>query len=378
MKGQELETVACALRARGDEGGSVASRVGRRQWLVGVASALAVGCGRRRPDPPTIEITEVPPASMGGPDSLARMSGRVVGATTKQRIVLYARSGIWYVQPFRNKPYTLIGADQTWTATIHLGAEYAALLVNDDYLPPAKLDALPAVGHHVLAVTRVAGAGDLPPAVAHPVSLRFSGYTWHVRQVPSERGGRNLYDARNVRVSDDGALHLSLINRDGTWTSAEVSLARTLGYGTYAFVVRDLSALDAAAMLTLYTYDEAGPTDTFREMNIQVQRPSPGQPAEGQAIVQPNYLAGNIRRYAVPAGTATHWFRWEPGRVVFGTSPGTRPGVQSMEDRRREFTVGVPNTGGEQVRINLCYVRKSPVPPQRDVEVVIERFQFFP
>lgn len=379
MDAQEPATAASwAAIARDVVARAAVGRVCRREWFLALAGVLAVACQRRQPEPPTIVVTEVPPASIGGPDRRARISGRVAGATANHRVVLYARSGIWYVQPLRQQPYTTIRPDQTWTASIHLGAEYAALLVDDGYLPPARLDALPAVGNHVLAVTQVAGAGSMPPSVSNPVALRFSGYTWHVRQVPSERGGRNLYDPRNVRVADDGALHLSLVNRDGTWTSAEVSLARTLGYGTYAFVVRDLSALDAAAMLTLYTYDEAGPTDTFREMNIQVQRPAPGKPAEAQAIVQPNYLAGNIRRYAVPAGTVTHWFHWEPGRVVFGSSPGTRPAVQSMEDRRREFTVGVPNTGGEQVRINLCYVRKSAVPPRRDVEVVIERFQYFP
>jgi hypothetical protein len=358
--------------------GRPCARLGRRQCLVTLAGIVAIACRDRRDVSPTVVVTQAPPASIGGPDRVARISGRVEGATGNHRIVLFARSGVWYVQPFRQKPYTTIQPDQTWSASIHLGSEYAALLVNDGYRPPAKLETLPEVGNDVLAVSRVAGVGEMPSAVSRPVALRFSGYTWHVRQIPSERGGRNQYDARNVRVAADGALHLSLVNREGLWTSAEVSLTRTLGYGTYAFVVRDLSALDPAAMLTLYTYDEKGPTDTFREMNIQVQRASPGKPAEGQAIVQPNYLAGNIRRYAVPAGTATHWFRWEPGRVVFGTSAGSRPAVQSSEDRRREFTVGVPTSGGEQVRINLCYVRKSPVPPRRDVEVVLERFQYFP
>jgi hypothetical protein len=43
-----------------------------------------------------------------------------------------------------------------------------------------------------------------------------------------------------------------------------------------------------------------------------------------------------------------------------------------------EFTVGVPSTGKERVRIALCYFRNSPLPPQGTVEVIIERFQYFP
>lgn len=346
-----------------------------------VPAALAVvavaACLDRRNPAPNVVITEVPQAAVGGPLEMAPISGRVEGPVDGHRIVLYARSGLWYLQPFRLKPFTAIQPDATWTASIHLGSEYAALLVREGYQPPATLEALPPVGDAVVAIARVQGAGALRPSPQPPV-VRFSGYDWQVRQIPSERGGSNHYDARNARVAEDGALHLSLEERDGTWTSAEVSLTRTLGYGTYAFVVRDLSALDPAAMLTFYTYDDAGSVETFREMDIQLQRTSSSRPVEGQAIVQPNYVAGNITRYVVPSGIVTHWFRWEPGRAVFGASPGLRPAWQSPEDRRREFTIGVPTTGSERIRINLCYFRKSPAPPAGKVDVVIERFHYFP
>jgi hypothetical protein len=38
----------------------------------------------------------------------------------------------------------------------------------------------------------------------------------------------------------------------------------------------------------------------------------------------------------------------------------------------------VPTPGGERVRMNLYYFRYSPQPPQKDVEVVIERFRYLP
>jgi hypothetical protein len=355
--------------------------VNRRLWLVpsliAALAAVAVAVwmydiGTR----PRVVITQTPQASEGGPEQMAQIAGRISGASADHRIVLFAKSGAWFVQPLRSKPFTSIQADLTWTASTHLGSEYAALLVREGYQPPSRLETLPDVGNDILAIARVQGAGELRKA-PQPATIRFSGYEWRVRRILSKRAGPNEYDARNVRVADDGALHLSLVDRGG-WTSAEVSLTRTLGYGTYAFVVRDLSALDPAALLTLFTYDDEGPGETFREMNIQLQRVSPDGPIEGQSIVQPNYIAGNISRYAVPSGTVTHWFRWEPGRVVFGASPGSRPALHSSKDRGREFTIGVPTTGKEQVRINLCYFRKSPVPPKRNVEVVIERFQYFP
>jgi hypothetical protein len=38
----------------------------------------------------------------------------------------------------------------------------------------------------------------------------------------------------------------------------------------------------------------------------------------------------------------------------------------------------VPSPGTERVRINLYYFRYAPRQPQKDVEVVVERFQYLP
>ena len=45
---------------------------------------------------------------------------------------------------------------------------------------------------------------------------------------------------------------------------------------------------------------------------------------------------------------------------------------------QHEFTSGVPSPGTERVRMNLYYFRYAPRPPQKDVEVVVERFQYLP
>lgn len=95
---------------------------------------------------PTIEFTRVPPAEEGGTERMGTIGGRVTGVRAGQRIVLYARSGDWYVQPFTNQPFTPIQADSTWRSSTHLGTEYAALLVDAAYRPPAKAPALPGIG----------------------------------------------------------------------------------------------------------------------------------------------------------------------------------------------------------------------------------------
>jgi len=351
-----------------------------RLWpiVLSIAVAGALSCDRgRRPHPPAIVITKIPPAGEGDPQRMVPIAGRVDGAQPGQVVVLFAKSDVWYVQPFRNEPKTTIRGDGTWLSSTHVGSEYAALLVHDTYTPPPTLSTLPRLGGDVLAIATVHGTGDQPTTASRTVD--FSGYRWDIRQRISERGGGvNEYSADNVRVAADGALHLSLRHRNGTWMSAEVVLTRTLGYGTYAFVARDVSALDPAALLTFFTFDDTGPADNLREMDIQIQRPHPRAAVSGQYTLQPYYVAANLARFAVPSGPSTYTLRWEPGRALFVAAPGRRPVLHVSGNAEHEFTAGVPTSAQERVAINLCYFRKSPVPPQHDVEVVIERFQHFP
>src|SRR5215204_6235857 len=106
---------------------------------------------------PSIEIISVPRAAPGGVLDLDRISGRVKGAGSGQRVILYARAGDWYVQPWADQPFTRIQADSTWSSETHLGTEYAALLVEPAYVPATLMVDLPATGGGVLAMTVVDG-----------------------------------------------------------------------------------------------------------------------------------------------------------------------------------------------------------------------------
>jgi hypothetical protein len=349
------------------------------RWvLLSLAAVWIVSCSLDRRQPASsIVFSEVPPAADGGPERMARIAGRVNGVHESQRIVLFAKSGVWYVQPYRNESMTTIQPDGAWSSSTHLGSEYAALLVRQGYQPPPTTQALPVLGGEVLASATVRGTGDAGGFTARTID--FSGYRWDVRQRPSERGGYNQYSAGNVRVDDAGALHLAVNKtKDGVWKSAEITLTRSFGYGTYSFVLRALAALDPAVVLTFFTYDESGPPETYREMDIQLQRESPSAPIAGLYVVQPYYVAANSARFTVPAGPATYTLRWEPGRVAFVAAPGRRFSLHVAAESEHEFTVGVPTPGQERIGINLSYVRKSPVPPHQHAEVIIERVQYLP
>ena len=325
---------------------------------------------------PVLEFTVVPEATAGGSRRLERIAGRVAGARPGQRIVLFAKSGIWWVQPFTDRPFTAIAGDSTWTSTIHLGTEYAALLVDPDYTPPPTAEYLPERGGAIKAIAIIEGSGAFKPP--RPETLRFSGYDWDVRQTPSDRGGGNDFDARNAWIDHEGALHLALSERDGNWTSAEVKLTRTLGYGTYAFRVRDTSTLDPAVALGMLTWDDLGPGENHRELDIEIGRWGDPGNKDAQYVVQPQYVAANVFRFLTPAGRLTHSFRWQPGRVLFKTTRGSVSGGGGSVVAQREFTSRVPVPGAETVHINLIYYRRSPHPPRSHAEVIIETFEYLP
>ena len=336
---------------------------------------LAGGCraGPRSGDP-GIEFTVVPPADNGGPEKVAPVAGRVRQAGANRRIVLFARSGGWWVQPYRSQPFTAIQSDSTWKNTIHLGTEYAALLVTPDYRPPATTESLPARGGAILSVATVKGSGSwVPPP---PRRLTFSGYDWQIVQTRIDRHGPNDCDARNAWVDAEGYLHLLLTLRDGRWTSAALSLDRPLGYGTYAFTVRETSNLDPAAAFSMYTYDDHA-EQTHRELNITLSTWGNPRNKNAQDVVEFEDVAENVYRFSVPAGRLTHAFRWEPGKASFTTVRGGEVGA-GQPVAHRQFTVGVPAPATATARLCLISVAESASPPAGNVEVVVERFVFLP
>src|SRR5690349_6270728 len=83
-------------------------------WLIVLLCLAVIGCGlRRATNKPSVEVTRLPDADAGGRPVLENISGRVMGAGPEDRIVLFARSGEWYVQPFVDQPFTKIQTDAT-------------------------------------------------------------------------------------------------------------------------------------------------------------------------------------------------------------------------------------------------------------------------
>src|SRR5215469_9314522 len=163
-----------------------------------VSCAALGGCHSQQANSePSIEFTKIPPASQGGREHVDSIAGRVRGARPGQSIVVYARSGPWWVQPWPDQALIPIQSDSTWSTSTHLGFDYAALLVEPGYRPSPTLDVAPTQSGSVRWVTIVKGLGH--PQLAPTKPLQFSGYQWQVRTIASDWGGlNNLYDGDNA------------------------------------------------------------------------------------------------------------------------------------------------------------------------------------
>lgn len=335
---------------------------------------LVNGCERPLDrQPPSIEFTKLPPAAEGSPTDLYPIQGRVNGARKGQSVVLFARSGVWWVQPLADQPFTKIQRDSTWKATTHPGTAYAALLVDASYRPPATANLLPETSKGVLAIATA--EGDILEQTQLK-RLDFSGYEWMVRQTPGNpAGSKNEYDPANSWVDSRGFLHLRIAGSPGRWTSAELSLSRSLGYGSYRFVVSGVSQLEPAMVLNVAVWDGSGPD---REMDIEISRWGATSGKNAQYVVQPYYVPANVVRFLSPPGRLTYSFDWEPGRVSFRTVRGSEAEGRKNLVAAHTFTSGVPASGGETVRLHLYVFDTRPVHMQHGAEVVIEKFEYLP
>jgi hypothetical protein len=340
-------------------------------------NVLFAGChSRTEPPKPSLEISHVPPRAAGGPEQMDFIAGRVRGATPGEQIVVYAKNDSWWVQPFKISPFTAIQADQTWKSPTHLGTDYAAVLVEPDYHPAPRIAELPREGNGVVAVLTIQGA---PIASAVSKTIHFSGYDWIVRSAPSDRGGEtNNYDSRNVWTDQKGYLHLRMGPQDDRWTCGEVNLTRSLGYGTYRFVIEDTTHFKPSGVLAMFTVDERRGDDIRVELDFELSQWGRPGSKNAQYVVQPYYIPENIVRFSLPSGLSTHVLRWKPGVASFNTygHAGQGPGAKSLYEHA--FTSGVPAAAAETVHMGLYDFFHSKSNLRGPVEVVIEKFEYLP
>ena len=179
----------------------------------------------------------------------------------------------------------------------------------------------------------------------------------------------------NVWTDPQGFLHLRVTKRRDQWMSAQVKLSRSLGYGSYRFVVRDVSRLEPAAVFAMFIFDYKGPS---REMDIEISRWGEPQDKNAQYIIQPYLVPANTIRFIAPEGTLTYWMNWAPEQVSFSTVQGSTSTTKSQVVAEHSFTSGVPSAGDERIHLIAYPYSNLRHALQREFEVVIEKFEFLP
>lgn len=237
------------------------------------------------------------------------------------------------------------------------------------------------------------GDGTLPQelndhSIAHALTTRradrtisFAGRIWRVKYSPIPAGpGPNYFsdDPGDVWVDGNGYLHLRIVNRGGTWQSAEVICSDTLQYGTYTLTLGSpVASLDKNAVLGFFTWDTDAPQYNYRELDIEFSRWDSDSAENSQYAVQPWTVEGNLHKHDLhPAGTdSTHRIDWRADRVQFSSADERGSLLQSWTYANPAL---IPPAGGGNARINLWLLDGRPPSDGHDVEVVVKWFGFAP
>lgn len=202
---------------------------------------------------------------------------------------------------------------------------------------------------------------DRVPAPAEASSagrLRFAGYPWIVVANPAAQGpGPNVFDGRNAYLDPRGRLVLELVQRDRSWTSAQVFLDRSLGYGDYELVLAPVAGpMDSRAVLGFYTWDQS-PAFANREIDIEISRwgqaSGPNlfftvQPGEGHGERQASFEL-DLSQGAVLG------FSWRKDSIRFRASSGGQERTWDFPSPAapRSAPFLVPPRGRERLGLNL-------------------------
>src|SRR3954453_761513 len=87
-------------------------------WSVALCTVavLAAGCSARprNATEPRVEFTRIPEARLGGSRAVDIIEGRAIGAEPGHRVVLFAKTDLWWVQPFSTEPFTHLNSKLEW------------------------------------------------------------------------------------------------------------------------------------------------------------------------------------------------------------------------------------------------------------------------
>jgi len=204
-------------------------------------------------------------------------------------------------------------------------------------------------------------------------TIAFSGYNWNVKN--SYFGpGPNWWtdDPNDVYVDANGALHLSIVNHNGTWYSSEAYLSNSLGYGTYTFTTNgNVDSFDPNVVLGLFMYQ-----DDTHEIDTEYSRWGDANAANLGYSVQPAGIQGNNYQFNVNLDHSVpvvNTINWQPDKIVFNVSQNGNLIKEWVYTGANNF---VP--GGEFADMNFWLMKGLAPTDGKNAEAVINNFSFTP
>lgn len=217
-------------------------------------------------------------------------------------------------------------------------------------------------------------------------TISFGGYDWAVRS-GAGGPGPNRWEESNVWLDAAGFLHLKIRVRDGTWSCAEVTLQKRLGFGRYQFQIDGpIDAFDPNVVLGLFNYptrDVGG--DETHEIDIEFARWGNPKAPIGNFTVWPVEKAlkptSKTFEFRLTGPGSTHRFHWSPTRVFYQSLQGHRDDDQELIS---DWNFAPPDSVKRiaqhplPLHINLWLFQGRPPKDMKEVEVVIRSVRFTP
>jgi hypothetical protein len=332
---------------------------------------------------PLINFTYVP--VFGSFDNL---NGKVENIKISDfNIVVYIKvSGSWWTKPTSINPITEINNDGTWECDITSGGideqatEIVAYLIKKDYSPPI-LNGSSGIPDE-LERNSVAKAQKIREPTYRKIN--FSGYNWIVKTstIPVGPGPNYFSDSEELAfVDDSGFVHLKILEKQGKWLCSEIICTEIFGYGTYIFYLSSrVDEINENAVLGLFTWSDIYDYH-HREIDIEFSRWSNPDNLNSQYVVQPWENPLNMHRFNTELAelNSTHIFTWNKDSIHFQSFKGHHqypPNKSYLINEWKYKAKDIPIPGNENVRINLWLFNGIKPSDEKEVEIVLKKFEF--
>jgi hypothetical protein len=337
---------------------------------------------------PQILLTNVPAYG-----SFSNLGGLVVGASPSSNAIalfIYVPGYGWVNKPTCSPVLVPFQADGSWSTSITTGGSdqnatrIAALLVNTNYITNQCVQGAATLSTNIYSQAIASAVVTRPSPGQRWIS--FSGYDWWLKTSAGLVGpGPNYFSdsTNNVWVDVQGQLHLKITNRSNLWQCAEMVSARTFGYGSYRYELgSQADLLNPNVVLGLFTWSD-DPAFADREIDVECSRwGNAADTNNAQFVVQPYSPPGHLVRYDVPAGVAdsTQVYTWQSNSVSFQSQRGAYASAPNPTNviSSYNYLLTVPQSGDENVRLNLWLNSGAAPTDHQEVEVVIKSFVFSP